>query len=267
MNLHDKVHKLHTILAGYKRVAVAFSGGCDSSLLLAMAVDSLGKDNVRAVTAVSETYTPSELTLSRSIAKSLAVKHSIIHTRELANPNFSCNPADRCFWCKDELFSKIHSIAQDQDMVIADGSTVSDLSDYRPGKKAALKWQVKHPLLDAQLVKDDVRKLSRKMKLTTWNMPAGACLASRIPYDESITKEKLHQIFLAERYLKKRGFALVRVRTHAGNIARIEIDPLKLKNILHKNTAQKLAAYFKKIGYRFITVDLQGYRTGSMNPR
>ncbi|MFH1378858.1 MAG: ATP-dependent sacrificial sulfur transferase LarE [bacterium] len=266
MNVTQKKRKLYAILTRCKQTAVAFSGGCDSSFLLAAAINVLGKNHVLAVTAVSETYTPSELALCRLIARSLGAKHRIIHTKELADKNFSSNPLDRCFYCKDELFSKLHRIAKKNNLVIIDGSTASDMSDYRPGKRAAHKWMVQHPLQEAGFTKEDIRSLSKDFRLPTWNLPPGACLASRIPYGEEITTDKLRKIHRAERYLKNMGFALTRVRLYNNEIARIEVDVKKLKIIFKGEIKNKIIHYFKQIGFTHITVDLQGYRTGSMNP-
>jgi len=171
-----KLQKLETLLKNYKRVLVAFSGGVDSSALAAFAVRTLGKDNVLAVTAVSETYPAAELTMANKIAKKIGAEHIIIRTSELENKKFRDNPVNRCFYCKDELFKKLSALAAKSKMALCDATNFSDRSDFRPGRIAAKKWKVKSPLFDARITKDEVRALSRSMKLPNWNLPAQASL-------------------------------------------------------------------------------------------
>lgn len=263
-DINLKLSNLNDKLSAMKRVLVAFSGGVDSTFLLAAAVKSLGAENVLAATAVSETYPAAELALAKKTTKKLKVKHEIINTSELANKNFSSNPKDRCFYCKDELFNKLSTIAVKNKMVLCDATNYSDLTDYRPGRRAAKKWKVASPLLDSKLTKDDIRLLSRKMNLPTWNMPAQACLASRIPYGTSINPEDLIKIEKGEILLKKAGFPIVRLRHH-GDILRIEIDKNKIPLFITPKIQNKIIPALKKLGWRFITLDLEGYRTGSMN--
>lgn len=264
--MNTKYTRLETILKKYRNVAVAFSGGCDSTFLLAAAVRVLGKKNVIAVTAVSQTYTSSELAFCRSFTRTNGITHKCIYTNELSNDHFTRNPVNRCFYCKDELFSRLHEIAEKRRMVMADGTTLDDLHDFRPGQKAARIWGVQHPLLDAGLDKNDVRHFSKRLKLPTWNMPAGACLASRIPFGDPITKEKLNRINHAESYLRKLFFTTIRVRTH-GDIARIELDKKEIPRLLDARRREKIIRKFKALGYTFVTLDLQGYRTGPFNPQ
>jgi uncharacterized protein len=222
----------------------------------------LGRANVIAVTALSETYPAQELKLARAFCRKLKVKHIILKTKELENKKFNKNPFDRCFYCKDELFRKLYALAKKNEMLLCDATNSSDSGDYRPGRRAAKKWKVSSPLLDAGFEKQDIRALSKKMKLPTWNMPAQACLASRIPYKTEITEELLKRIEKAENYLKTLGFANVRVRHH-DKIARIEVDPEKIVNL--KKHSKKIAHVLKKLGWDYITIDIEGYRTGSMN--
>jgi uncharacterized protein len=260
--LQEKTNKLKTILQEMGSVLVAFSGGVDSSVLLAMAARTLGED-VLAVTAVSETYLPEELAVARELAAALSVPLEIIETEELAIPGFSQNPPDRCYYCKHELFGKLSSIAAKRGLAfVADGSNADDTGDWRPGMKAAAELGVKSPLKDAGLTKDDVRALAQSLGLKNWNKPAMACLSSRFPYGQPITKEKVDQVAQAERFLRGLGFDQLRVR-HYGDTARIELPPDRLSEAV--TYAEKIVAHLKEIGFTYITLDLAGYRSGSMN--
>jgi uncharacterized protein len=260
----NKLAKLRALLAKYKRVLLAYSGGVDSTFLLYTALKTLGRDNLLAVTAVSETYPKSELTLARKLIRSLGARHIIIRTKELSNPKFAKNPAKRCFYCKDELFSKLTALAKKNKMTLLDASNYSDLSDFRPGSKAAVKWGVRSPLKEARIRKEEIRKLSRKLKLPTWNMPAQACLASRVPYGTKITALKLSKIEKGEAFIKKLGFDNVRLRDH-GNIARVEIGRDLLRKLAFGGKMEKISAYLHRLGWHYVTVDADGYRTGSLN--
>lgn len=251
-------------LSKYKRVLIAYSGGVDSTFLLHQAVKELGPENVLAATAVSETYPAGELKLARKTAKKLGARHIIIRTKELRNRKFALNPAERCFYCKDELFRKLSALAAKNKMTLIDASNYSDLSDYRPGTKAARKWKVRSPLKEAGFTKDDIRKYSRKAGLPTWNMPAQACLASRVPYGTEITKQRLGRIEKAEAFLRGLGFGNIRVRDH-GAVARIELDKVSLKRAVSGPAAGRISAYLKRLGWDYVTVDIDGYRTGSLN--
>jgi len=260
-----KLQKLTRILKEMKGVVVAFSGGTDSTLLLKVAADVLGK-RVLAVTASSETYPKEELKEAREIACRLGVKHKIVKTGEWADKYFRANPIDRCYFCKKELFTTLTEIARRERLpFVVDGTTKSDLSDFRPGSRAARELSVRHPLLEAGLTKEEVRALSRKFSLPTAEKPAAACLASRIPYGTPLTREALEKVDKAERYLRSLGISgNIRLRYHH-EIARIEVDKYNFNKILAEHL--KIAKYLKKLGFKFITLDLEGYRTGSFNPK
>ena len=262
--LSNKYKKLKEILASFGDLLVAYSGGVDSSLLLQVSHDVLGK-KVLAVIAQSKTYTKEEGNSAVKYAQKLGVRYQVIHTDEFNDERFISNPPERCYYCKKELFSRLSSIAKIERIKhIADGSNVSDLSDYRPGAKALNEYGIKSPLRDAGFKKDDIRKLSRELKIPAWNKPALACLASRIPYGTRISSDVLGKIENGERFLKGLGFKQVRVRHH-GDLARIEVDKCDIASLVEDGTADKIDKKFKSLGYHFVTIDLEGYRTGSMN--
>jgi uncharacterized protein len=262
-----KLAQLKKTLKKMEKVLIAFSGGVDSSFLLKVALDTLGKENVLAVTADSKTYPREELKDASNLAKDLGLngRHRIIKTSELKLKKFSENPPDRCYYCKSELFSRLKKIAQKNKIsYVLDGSNYSDQNDFRPGRKAIFNLGVKSPLLESKLTKEEIRALSKKLKLPTWNKPALACLSSRIPYGEKITFEKLKRIEKAESFLKNLGFNQLRVRDH-NNIARIELEPEELQRSLDESLRKKIYDRLRNLGYSYITLDLLGYRTGSMN--
>ncbi len=256
-----KIERLKKILKQYPGVVVAFSGGIDSTFLLKMAID-LFKNKVIAVTAASPLYPENEIALAKRIAQRLNVKHIIIRTDELENDYFKTNPVNRCFYCKIELFKKIKRIAQKNGLTIIEASNYSDLNDFRPGLKAAKELGVKSPLIEAKLTKDEIRYFARILKLPNWNKPSMACLASRIPYGVEINKKILKRIKSAEAFLKKLKFSQYRVRDYFP-IARVEVIQNEFARMI-KNRA-RIIRFFKRIGYKYITLDLEGYRTGSMN--
>jgi len=261
--LRRKSEKLKKILHNMQSLLISYSGGVDSSLLLKMTKDVLG-GNVLAVIAQSETYPKEEIKSARDFAKKLKIKHMIIKTKELNNPKFYRNPINRCYFCKKELFSKLKSIAKRHNLRwIADGSNLDDMNDFRPGKLAAKEFRIRSPLKEAKLTKDDIRRLSKKLRLPTWSKPSSACLASRFPYNTTITKQALRCIDEAESYLRRSGFKQVRLRHH-GNLARIEISKEDMPKLI-KCDRRKIINKLKKMGYNYITLDLEGYRTGSMN--
>ena len=244
---------------------VAYSGGVDSTFILAAAQETLGKKNILAVTAISETYTKSELKDAKQYARLLKIRHEIVKTEEINNSNFVNNPPERCFYCKSELFQKLSVIAKQHGLKnIIDGSNIDDLSDFRPGAKAKAKFGVRSPLQEAGLDKEDIRNLSKDMKLPTWDKPSCACLASRFPYGQKITIQQLKMIDSAESYLKKMGFKTLRVRSH-GEIARIEIGKDELFRIFKGDIMNNIAQKLKKLGYIYVTLDMEGFRSGSMN--
>jgi len=260
----QKFENLKDILKSLKRVLVAFSGGVDSTFLLRIARDVLGS-NVLAVIASSATYPASEQQEALRIAEDLKVKYKVIHTKELDDPNFRNNPPERCYFCKKELFSRLKEIAADENIPhVCDGSNFEDTFDFRPGFKAAQELDVRSPLREARLGKNEIRVLSKKLGLSTWDKPAMACLSSRFPYFTSIDNESLRQIDSAEEYLRTKGLSQLRVRHH-GQVARIEIDPSDFSVIMEKKIREEIVENLKKIGYQYVTLDLTGYRTGSMN--
>lgn len=263
--LGTKKEKLEEILKTLESVLVAFSGGVDSALLLKVALDTLGPQNVLAVTATSLTYPKSELEDACRLADQLKAPHLIIESEETQIPEVVSNPPNRCYYCKRELFGKLTRIAGEKGLAaVVDGSNRDDESDHRPGSQAARELGVGSPLMEAGLTKDDIRELSRTLGLPTWDKPSFACLSSRFPYGAGISAAKLSQVDAAERFLRHKGFRQIRVR-HYDHTARIEIAPAEFPRIFDKNLIAEVVAEFKRIGYKYVTLDLEGYRTGSMN--
>jgi uncharacterized protein len=243
---------------------VAFSGGVDSSLLLAVAASTLGAKNLTAVTAVSETYREEELRRAAALAERLGVHHVVSRTSELLDEYFAANPPERCYTCKAHLLDALARVAAaDGRAALADGATRDDLGDFRPGMRAADERGVLHPLIQAGLGKEEVRHLSRLLGLPTADLPAQACLASRIPYGERITPQKLRQVAQAEDALRELGFWPCRVRHH-GTIARVEVEPAALPRAAGKLRAQ-IDSRLRALGFTYVTLDLRGLRSGSMN--
>ena len=264
MLLNDKKQKLKAYLQSLGSLAVAYSGGVDSSFLLKSAQEALG-DKVIAVTARSATYPERELEEAEKFCKRFGIRHEVIVSEELDIEGFKNNPLNRCYLCKHELFEKIRQVARRESIAyIAEGSNCDDLSDYRPGLRAAKDMGILSPLRYAELTKQDIRELSKDMGLETWNKPSFACLSSRIPYGEEITRDKLQMIDRAERFLMDLGFRQVRVRHH-GDIARIEIAKTELPRVFEENLADQINGRLREIGFLYVTLDLNGYRTGSMN--
>ncbi len=259
-----KYENLQHNLKAMKKVLVAFSGGVDSTFLLKVARDVLGTD-VLAVIASSATYPESEQQEALRIAEDFDVRYRVIHTKELDDPNFRDNPPERCYFCKKELFLRLREIALEENFPhVCDGSNYEDTFDFRPGFKAAEELDIRSPLKEARLEKNEIRLLSRKLGLPTWDKPAMACLSSRFPYFTPIDNESLRQIDRAEEYLRTKGFSQLRVRHH-GKMARIEIDPSDFSKVLEKQTREEIVTRLKKMGYLYVTLDLSGYRMGSMN--
>jgi uncharacterized protein len=264
MTSHQKLDNLKNNLKLLKKVAIAFSGGVDSCFLLKVASDVLGKDVV-AITAHSSTYPERELNEAIEFAKLYSIKHRVINSEELEVEGFSDNPVNRCYLCKNELYKKIKDIAIEEGAhYIIEGSNSDDLGDFRPGMQAVREYGVLSPLQDALMTKDEIRLLSKEMGLKTWNKQSFACLSSRFPYGEKITKEKLQMIDRAEQLLLDLGFSQVRVRFHK-DIARIEIRQEQFEKIMASKTREKVYEEFKNIGFMYTALDLKGYRTGSLN--
>jgi pyridinium-3,5-biscarboxylic acid mononucleotide sulfurtransferase len=257
-----KLENLKTIIKKTDGAVVAFSGGVDSTLLLKVAHDILG-EKVLAITANSETYPKRELEAAKAFALSLGIRHIVIETLELEIDGFADNPPDRCYYCKHELFSKLTEIAKANGMeYVFDGSNYDDRNDHRPGMRAAKQLGVVSPLKQAGMTKDDIREISKEFGLSTWNKPSFACLSSRFPYGTKITPEKLVVIGEAEDFIRDLGFTELRVRHH-DNIARIEIGKADLERIIPY--ADKIVEKVKSLGFLYVTLDLAGFKTGSMN--
>ena len=247
------------------RVLIAFSGGVDSTLLLKVAKDVL-QDNVLAVTALSATTPEHERQSSVNLARQIGVNHLLVETAELELPEFIANPADKCYICKKERFSGLLQLAAESNCrFVLDGGNTDDHKDYRPGLRAVEELGVRSPLAEAGLNKREIRELSKRLGLETWNKPSFACLASRIPYHSPITAEKLQQVDEAEEFLRQSGFApQLRVRHH-GDVARLEIDPQDFSKLLEDARRKPILKVFNKLGFRHVALDLEGYRMGSLN--
>jgi uncharacterized protein len=263
--LEDKYKKLKKLLAELGRIVVAYSGGVDSTFLLKVAVDTLGAENVLACTSVGPAESAGQLKRAARFAKSIGVEHKTINADELGDPNFIANKPDRCFHCKSHLCKTLRDIAKKRgfdDIVF--GTNYDDLKDFRPGNRATKVFGVRSPLAEAKLTKNDIRELSRQMNLTTADLPASPCLASRISYGLEITVKRLKQIEQAEDFLRSLGLVEFRVRHHE-SIARIEVNPQDIEKITTETARSKIVKKLKSLGFKFITIDLQGFRSGSLN--
>src|SRR5918998_4032017 len=257
------LRKLERIVGRYRSALVAFSGGVDSSLALAVVARVLPRDAVLAVTSNNETYLPSELEGAVRFVRSLGVEHLVVNTRELDDPNYASNPANRCYFCKHTLYADLAKIAAERgyDCVI-DGANKDDKGDHRPGRKAAAEHGVVSILAEAGMTKPEVRELARNLGLPTWDKPALACLSSRFPYGQEITPEKLAQVARAEEFLREKGFLQVRVRHH-GEIARLEVGPEEMERAFALRG--EISAELKEAGFLYVALDLAGYESGSLN--
>lgn len=262
--LKQKLNALKTYFIDRHSVVVAFSGGVDSTLLLQLAVE-FAPGKVLAVSSKSSVSPKGEIDLGAKLAKELNVEHIIIDTNELENPKFVANPSNRCYHCKSGLFSRLKKIGEEHDIqTVVDGTNYDDITDYRPGMKAGQELGVESPLKDCQMTKDDIRVLSKKYNLYTWDKPASPCLSSRIPYNSPITLEKLLRIDKAERIIRELGIDEVRVRDHE-QIARIEIPKKEFELFLTSDKNSEITNQLKALGYQYVSLDTNGFRSGSLN--
>jgi pyridinium-3,5-biscarboxylic acid mononucleotide sulfurtransferase len=265
MTATDKLEKLRSLLQDMGKVVIAYSGGVDSAFLLKVAVDTLGSQHVKAILAISPTYPSREYSRALKTAEGIGVSVDIIHTREADDPRFINNPVDRCYLCKHELFTRIAEYIGSGDFRnMVDGSNVDDLSDVRPGKKALREKNIRSPLQEAGLTKAEIRELSMNLGLPTWNKDALACLSSRFPFGESIDLKKLKMVDAAENFLSDLGFRNIRAR-HEKDTIRIEILPAQIRLFADDDLRLKVVARMKELGYRYVSLDLEGYRQGSLN--
>ena len=262
--LSGKLKILEESLQSLGSVIVAYSGGVDSAFLLSVANRVLGH-RCLAVTGNSESIPRSELEQSKGVADWIGAVHRIVETEEMRDADYIANSPDRCFHCKKTLFAKLKRIAEVEGFqAVAEGSNLDDLTDYRPGMKAAEMFGILSPLKEAQLTKDEIRNLSRREGLPTWDKPAAPCLSSRIPYGSAVTPEKLLRIELAEKHIRELGFPIVRVRDH-GQMARIEVPLDMIDRLSEPETTEQISDRLRSVGYRFISVDPRGFRSGSLN--
>jgi pyridinium-3,5-biscarboxylic acid mononucleotide sulfurtransferase len=264
-DLSTKRDRLIALLKSYGSCAVAFSGGLDSTVLAKAAQLALGNRAV-AVTGLSSALAASELTEAKSIANLIGIRHELIETNELSDPKYQANNPDRCYHCKTELFTRVEELADRLDVaVVADGSNHDDHSDYRPGLRAATDKRVKSPLAECGLTKEEIRTLAEHWQLPIWNKPAAPCLSSRIAYGEAVTAERLSMIEQAEGFLHKRGFKPLRVRYHRGDVARIEVSAETIQRFSEPHFRLEVIDYFKSLGFKYVSLDLEGFRSGSLN--
>jgi pyridinium-3,5-biscarboxylic acid mononucleotide sulfurtransferase len=263
-SLEEKEASLRRLLRECESVLIALSGGVDSAYLAYVASSELGSRSL-AVTGYSASYPGFQSRLAARLVSEFGIRHEVIATSEFDDPNYTQNPANRCYFCKSELYSKLSQLAGQRGLnVVCDGTNADDVGDYRPGRAAAGELGVRSPLLECGLTKLEIRDLARRAGLPAWNEPASACLSSRIPYGQMVTIEKVSMVDKAEEALKQIGFRQVRVRHH-GDVARIEIAPDELPRALDLDVFGRMAAALKAIGFKYVTLDLEGYRTGSLN--
>ena len=259
----DKENALRERLSALGSVVVAYSGGIDSAYLAVVANAALGS-RALAVTADSASYPERHRQIAIQVARDFQLQHEIIHTRELERPEYRANPANRCYYCKHELYTHLSQMARSRGAVVVDGNNADDRGDYRPGRQAAREFGVRSPLDEVDLTKAEIRELSKRAGLPTWDEPASACLSSRIPYFSEVTDEKLRTIERAEQALRALGFKLFRVRHH-DTVARLEIARDEMARALEPDINAAIVRELKAVGYRHVSLDLQGYRMGSLN--
>ncbi len=257
--------RLLEILRGYGRLAVAYSGGVDSAVVAKAARVALG-DAAVAVTAVSESLASGELEEATELAERIGIPHRVIRTEEFADPNYLRNNPDRCYFCKSELYGRLESLLPALGVdTIASGANLDDQGDHRPGMRAAGEHGVRHPLQEAGLTKLDVRALAKAWDLPTWDKPATPCLSSRIAYGEDVTPERVKMVDAAETWLRRQGLRLLRVRYHKGDLARVEVPIEELARLVEPEVRDALVPAFRALGFKFVTLDLEGFRSGSLN--
>lgn len=262
--LQEKLTRLEEYIRGLGSLAVGFSGGVDSSLLLVVAANVLG-DKAMAITGVDASIPERELKEAKEFCKEREIRHIICKVNPMKEESYRHNSPDRCYFCKHGIFTEIKKIAAENGIeYVAEGSNMDDLGDYRPGLKAVEELSVKSPLREAGLTKQDIREISKALGLPTWSKPAYACLASRFVYGEEITEEKLHMLVQAEQFLIEQGFLEERVRIH-GNIARIEVPAKDIERLASEEIREAVYEKFKALGFMFVTIDMKGYKMGSMN--
>ena len=263
--LVSKRNRLIDLLRGYGSCAVAFSGGLDSTVLAKAAQLALG-DRAVAVTGQSASLAVGELDQATELARQIGIRHEVVDTGELAIPAYQANASDRCYHCKTELFSRVEQLARRWNMaVVADGTNRDDHEDHRPGLRAAQERKVRSPLAECGLTKPEIRQLAEFWGLPQWDKPATPCLSSRIAYGEQVTQERLAMIDRAERFLRERGFQPLRVRYHKGDVARIEVSAEQLARFADSSFRYEVVAYLKSVGFKYVSLDLEGFRSGSMN--
>ncbi|WP_267384062.1 ATP-dependent sacrificial sulfur transferase LarE [Cyanobacterium sp. uoEpiScrs1] len=262
--LEAKLRQIKTIFSQMERVLIAYSGGVDSTLVAKVAYDTLGK-NTLAITAISPSLLPEELEDAKTQATAIGITHKWVETNEMENPNYTANPIDRCYFCKSELHDTLKLLALRLEYpYIVDGVNADDIQDYRPGIQAARERNVRSPLVEVGITKTDVRQLSKKLGLPWWNKPAQPCLSSRFPYGEEITVSKLQRVGRAEIYLRKLGYKNFRVRSQ-GDTAKIELIPDQIQEFILNVNLSQLVTQFQGYGFMYVTLDLEGYRSGKLN--
>ncbi|MDA2937583.1 ATP-dependent sacrificial sulfur transferase LarE [Acidobacteria bacterium AH-259-A15] len=264
MTLEEKEQHLIEFVRNYESALIAFSGGVDSALLAFVTNRVLGERSL-AVTAISPSVSELQREMAQDFAGKYKLNHRVIHTQEMEDPNYTSNPVNRCYFCKTELYTYLKRLREDWNLeVLFDGSNADDVGDYRPGRQAASEKGVVSPFIEVGINKAEIRALSRKWELPTWDQPAMPCLSSRFPYGVGITEEKLRQVDQAESFLRTLGLKNFRVRHHE-NLARIEVDRDEMTRILDPELFDKISHQFKSLGYQYVTLDLQGFRSGSLN--
>jgi uncharacterized protein len=262
--MDTKFERLTNLLREQEGLLVAFSAGVDSTFLLKIAHMVMAEKAI-ALTASSPTTPPGELEAAKEFAKNLGCRHIILDSHEMANPSFAENPVNRCFFCKDELYRICRKQADQLGIAtVVDGTNLDDLKDHRPGLKAAKEWGVRHPLVEAEMTKEDIRRYSRALDLPTWDKPSSPCLSSRFPYGTEITFDRLKKVAACEVFMKELRFREFRVRYH-GNLARIEVSPNEIDRLFEREIRDAIVKKFKEIGFNYVSLDLQGFRSGSLN--